>query len=124
MVQRPAYDFEEDISKVVDSIKNKMGKEFRIDPYVTVEKALSEIWGDLDVALLGVNDEHISQRIKVMNAAIDRLGLNREQKVSEVLGPEYLLHPYLRNIIHFENAKQYKRFLRLAEKTKFCKRYE
>jgi hypothetical protein len=124
MFKRQEYDFEEDVSKVVDSIKNKMGKEFRIDPDVTVGKALSEIWGDLDIALLGANDEHVSQRIKVMNTVIDRLDLNEEQKVSEVLGSEYLLHPYLRNIIYFENAKQYKKFLRLAEETKFCRRYE
>lgn len=123
MAQRQEYDFEEDVSRVVDSIKNEMGKEFRIDPDVTVGKALSEIWGDLDVALLGANDKHVSKRIRVVSTAIDRLALDREKKVNEVLGPEYLIHPYLRNIISFENAQQYKRFLRLAEETKFCIRY-
>ncbi|NIO44143.1 MAG: hypothetical protein GTN36_01115 [Candidatus Aenigmarchaeota archaeon] len=123
MAQRAKYDFEEDVSRVIDSIKNKMGKEYRIDASVTVGKALSEIWGNLDIALLGASKEHIAQRINVVNAAIDRLGFDREKKVSEVLGPEYLIHLNLRDIIVFKNTGQYRRFLKLAEETRFVRKY-
>ena len=88
----PLTPYEADVRTVMSSIKHGLGKEYRINPNVTVGDALGYIWNELDKALSGARDEHTFQRIRVMNTAIDRLGLReiRSEKVSKILPARYL----------------------------------
>jgi len=94
--------FEEDISRSMESIKNKMGKEYRIKNNATVEQAVNQIYDDLDVSLVMCSDKaHVNQRLKVVSEAMKRLGVYdedvRTKKVSDFLSPEYLVHESMRN---------------------------
>lgn len=85
------YNFEKDVQEVVRSLRCSLEKESRRDPTITIGVALDELLDDLDLALVGANREHASQRIRVMQKAIDMLGLYsiKEQKVSEYLLQNY-----------------------------------
>lgn len=87
-----SYRFDREVGRVQESIKEGLGKEYRRNPEITIGAALSEVWADLDVALLGADPEHASRRVMVMNAAIDRLRLQgrSEEKVRRYLPPQYL----------------------------------
>lgn len=93
--------FEQDVVQAMESIKNKMGKEYRRDKNITVEVAVKEIYDDLDVSLLGAPSSHSRERVIVVGEAMNRLKVYdsdaSKKKVSEFLPSQYLIHPSLRS---------------------------
>ena len=88
--------FNKDVAEVIESIKKKMGKEYRFDNNVTVGKAVEEIYEDLDWKLaLANNQEHARKRLEVVGEAMERLKVYDEKnigmKVSQFLSPKYLV---------------------------------
>jgi len=90
LVERIGFNI--DVAKVKESIKSDLGKEYRINSDVTVKEALNEIWTDLDVGLFGANFDYAKQRVKVVQTAINKLGLHDidNQKVCDYLPQKYL----------------------------------
>ena len=70
-----ALTFEQDVERVRASILRDLGKELRGDPEITVGKALSFIWDDFDAALTFMDEAKASQRVRVVDAAIESLHL-------------------------------------------------
>jgi hypothetical protein len=94
--------FEKDVAIVMESIRNDMGKEYRIDKNVTVAKAVHEIYENLDISLALCEDSvHVDERLKVVGEAMNRLRVYDEdvgtKKVSEFLPSQYMVHSALRN---------------------------
>jgi hypothetical protein len=80
--------FKQDVSRCVESLKRGLGKEYRIDNDVTVGTALDNIIDNLDAVFCG----RIANRLPVINAAVDELGLHkiRQEKVRGYIPLKYL----------------------------------
>jgi hypothetical protein len=90
--------FDSEVSASMESIKRKLGKEYRIDNSTTVNSALHEILEDLDVALTcGGNNPNYStsEILYTFNESVKRLNLEdkRYLQVKDVLAEEYLHLP-------------------------------
>ena len=81
-----------DIKKNIGSIKRNLAKEYRINPDITIENALNEIWADLDVSLIYVSNREASERIGLVKRSIDKLGLD---KIKTIRVCDYLPAHYL-----------------------------
>jgi hypothetical protein len=86
-------DFDSEVSKTIDSIQKKFGKEYNIDNAITINSALNEILRDFDVSLACSGNKHnYSERIHIFDEAIKRLDLEKKRylQVKDVLSEEYL----------------------------------
>ena len=75
-----------------ESIKKSLGKEYRINPNVTIEEAVNQIEQDLDLSLLGCDRNYAADRIDRFQHALDNMGLCSISKIKVV---EYLPREYL-----------------------------
>mgnify|MGYP001566213686 CR=1 FL=1 len=75
-----------------ESIKKSLGKEYRINPNVTIEEAINQIEQDLDLSLLGYDKNYAADRIDQFQSALDNMGLRSGCNIKLV---EYLPREYL-----------------------------
>jgi len=65
-----------DVRRVKRSVLEDLGKEYKRNPSISVGEAVNEIWGDLDVALVGAGAEYSGERVRTIRDALDSPGVS------------------------------------------------
>ena len=61
--------------RIMKSIKEGIWKEVRINPSVTLDEAVTNLWRDLDYKLIGASEEEATSIIGNFRRALEKLGV-------------------------------------------------